>query len=104
MVKPNHTVRPMVARPNATSEEPASDKTSCFTAALELLGRAAGRSTAIDRGIGEAVVRSTQPAEAGLAASAGISNFGLDLRRACDRPGDGPRGDSLVADMVLSEY
>jgi hypothetical protein len=102
MVKPNQAVRPIVARPNATSEEPASDKASCFTAVLELLGCTADRSTAIDRGVGEAGVRSTHPAEAGLAASAGISNFGLGLRRACGRPGDGPRGDPLVADMVLS--
>jgi hypothetical protein len=82
MLKLNQTVRPMVARPNATSEELASDKASCLTAALELRGCAAGRSTAIDRGVGEAGVRSTQPAEVGLAASNGISNFGLALRRA----------------------
>src|SRR5437879_5156734 len=102
MLKPNHTVLPMVARPKASRSEPAAESPPVFCSGLDVMDRAArgGMPTgAVARG---SAPRSTQPAAAGVAASAGISNFGLDLRRAGGRPADGTRGDSLVPDIVFS--
>ena len=101
MLKLSQTVLPIVAKPKTSRSEPAADRPPGFGAGLEVMGCATGGSTAAGPVTGESDPRSTQPA-AGIAASAGISNFGLDLRRAGDRPVDGVRGDSLVADMVFS--
>lgn len=102
MLKLNQAALSIVARPRTTSAEPAADKPPGFGAGLEIVDRATGGSTAAGACTGESAARSTQPAAAGVAASAGISNFGLDLRRAGGRPADGLRGDSLVPDIVLS--
>jgi hypothetical protein len=109
MLKPNQAVVSIVARPRPTSAEPAADKPPDFDAGLEIVGRATGGSTgagsvAAGADAGESAARSTQPAAAGIAASTGISNFGLDLRRARGRPADGLCGDPLVPGIVLSAY
>ena len=88
MLKLNQAVVSTVASPRATSAEPAADKPPGFDAGLEILGRATGGSTGAGADGGESAARSTQPAAAGVAASTGISNFGLDLRRARGRPAD----------------
>jgi hypothetical protein len=103
MLKLNQAVLSTVASPRETSAEPAADKPPGFDGGLEIVGRATGGSTGAGADTGESA-RSTQPAAAGIAASTGISNLGLDLRRARGRPADGLCGDPLVPGIVLSAY
>jgi hypothetical protein len=80
MLKPNQTVRPIVTKPKTTRSEPAADKLPVFGVGLEGLDCVSGGLTPM--GPAARDPRSTQPAAAGVAASIGISNFGLALRRA----------------------
>jgi len=82
MLKPNQTVLPIVTKPKTTRSEPAAEKLPVFGAGLEVMDCVSGGLTPMGPAARDPDPRSTQPAAAGVAASIGISNFGLDLRRA----------------------
>jgi len=85
MLKPNQTVLPIVTKLKTTRSEPAAEKLPVFGAGLEVLevmDCVSGGLTPMGPSARDPDPRSTHPAAAGVAASIGISNFGLDLRRA----------------------